>query len=93
VLSPLPPDSSDDSFNDEFHDAEGADVSDADQAADLGEDRLWLESEVAQARDTSRLEASTDTGFPPSPASTANTSYQADSPPFTGFSPPSRSRF
>jgi len=65
----------------------------ADQAADLGEDRLWLESEVAQARDTSRLEASTDTGFPPSPASTANTSYQADSPPFTGFSPPSRSRF
>jgi hypothetical protein len=94
VLSPLPPDSSDDSFNDEFHDAEGADDSDTNQAADLGEDRLWLEGEVAQARHASRLETSADTGFPPSPASAANTSVQGDSPPFAGFtSPPSRSRY
>jgi len=53
-----------------------------------------LESEVTQDNDASRLEASSDTGYPPMPQSAAGASRPADSPPFIGFSsPPGRSRY
>jgi hypothetical protein len=92
-LYPLPPDDTDDSFSDEFVDANEPEPSDADPA-DTGEDEVWLEGEGTQNNDASRLEASSDTGYPPTPRSAASTSRPADSPPFAGFStPPSRSRF
>ncbi len=67
-LLPLPADNSDDSFNDEFFDAD-ADPADA---TDLGEDELRVEGEVAQDNDAARLEGDTRPadsppvhGFPP----------------------------
>ncbi len=46
VLSPLPPDDPNDSFSNEFVDANEPE-SDDKQAAGTGEDRFWLESERA----------------------------------------------
>ena len=93
-LYPLPPDNTDDSFSDEFVDANEPEPSDSEQPADTGEDEVWLEGEVTQNNDASRLEASSDTGYPPTPQSAASASRPANSPPFAGFSsPPGRSRF
>jgi hypothetical protein len=87
-LYPLPPNDTDDSFSDEFADANEPEPSDSEQPADTGEDEVWLEGEVTQSNDASRLEASSDTGYPPMPRSAASTSRPADSPPFAGFSTP-----
>jgi hypothetical protein len=93
-LYPLRPNDTDDSFSDEFVDANEPEPSDSEQLIDPGEDHLWLESEVAQNNNASRLEVSSDTGYPPTPQSAASASRPANSPPFAGFStPPSRSRF
>jgi len=70
VFSPLPPDDTDDSFSNEFVDANKPEPSDTEQATDTGEDRFWLESESAQNYDTTCLEVSSDTGYPPMPQST-----------------------
>ncbi len=91
---PLPPDDTDDSFSDEFVDANEPEPSDSKPPIDPGEDRLWLEGEVTENNDASCLEVSSDTGYPPTPRSAASTSRPANSPPFAGFpTPPSRSRF
>jgi len=54
VLSPLPPDNPNDSFGDKFIDSNKPE-SDDEQAAGVGEDRFWLESESAQDHNTARL--------------------------------------
>jgi hypothetical protein len=61
-LLPLPADNSDDSFNDEFFDANAEPA----EATDLGEDDLRVEGEVAQDNDAARLEGDTrPTDSPP----------------------------
>ena len=56
-LYPLPPDDTDDSFSDEFVDANEPEPSDA-EPADTGEDEVWLEGEGTQNNDASRLAVS-----------------------------------
>ncbi len=53
-----------------------------------------MESESALDHNTARLEASSDTGYPPTPQAAPSPSCPYTSPPFTGFtSPPSCSHF
>jgi hypothetical protein len=79
-LYPLPPSSSDSSATDEFFDAASADGS-QDDAAAVGEDRAWLEGQVAPDHRTHHLETDSDDNHP---------EPGRGSSPFRGFPTPPR---
>jgi hypothetical protein len=83
VLSPLPPDDPDNSFGNEFFDANNSD--DDNLAAGAPEDRVWLESESTPDYNSACLEASPDTGYPPTPHSAPSPSRPDTSLLFAGF--------